>query len=262
MASEELIHLVTGKSSTDHVSSANAGALNAGMVGAGSYALKFGSNLTANMTTANSITIGTGCVLHNGRQFEIEEPKTLTVQSGSQGQKRNDLVVARYKLNQDGTESGSLVVIKGAATSGTPIDPAYNTGSILDGATVSDMPLYRIELNGISVGTPIKLFDFLVPQKEAWDSVSPLFITVPVAVTISGIPGREGASKEVTIGVPQGYKPVAVAGWDNSTYEVSATRLRVTDNTLRIAVFNGWASALSATFNVLVLCARTASIAP
>lgn len=172
MADTQMVHLVTGRAPVDHVSSANVGALNAGIVGPGSYVLNYGDNLVATMPTANSITIGTGCVLHNGRQIEVEQPKTLTVQSGTQGQKRNDLVVVRYTLNQDGTEDGRLVVIKGAAAAGTPVDPAYKTGSILGGAPVSDMPLYRIELNGITVGIPVKLFETLVPQKDAWDSVS------------------------------------------------------------------------------------------
>lgn len=174
MASSEKIHLVTGKAATDHVSSSNAGNLNAGMIGSGSYALKVGDQLKASMATANSITVATGAVLHNGRYVEVEEPTTLTVESGTQGQKRNDLVVVRYTLNSDSTEDASLVVIKGTATTGTAADPSYNKGSILDGASISDMPLYRIPLNGISVGTPVALFETLVPQNDAWDSVYPV----------------------------------------------------------------------------------------
>ena len=171
MASQEKIHLVTGAQPTDHVSSANQGNMYAGMLGTGSYVLNVGDNLEATMKNANTIEINTGTAVHNGRQFDVEAPKSLTVDSGTQGQKRNDLVVIRYSKTED-EENGYLVVLKGTPTTGTPADPSYNTGSIIDGVTTSDMPLYRIELNGVSVGDPVPLFDVMISEDEFRDSVS------------------------------------------------------------------------------------------
>ena len=65
------------------------------------------------------------------------------------------------------------MVLKGTPTTGTPTDPAHNTGSILDGVATHDMPLYRIPLDGITVGTLVPLFNVLKPMKDVWDSLTP-----------------------------------------------------------------------------------------
>ena len=64
-----------------------------------------------------------------------------------------------------------------APTTGTPTDPAVNTTSPLDGGTIYDMPLYRIPLDGIAIGTPVPLFNVLRPMSQLWDSVIPIHFT-------------------------------------------------------------------------------------
>lgn len=162
MASSVKVHLVTGAASEDHVSSANAGSMNAGMVGPGSYVLLVGEKLAARIESANAVVVDTGTAVHNGRQIDVETPATLTIDSGTQGQKRNDLIVLRYTKSGE-YESATLEVIKGTPTASTPSDPSYNKGSILDGATISDMPLYRIPISGITPGTPVQLFVGPIP---------------------------------------------------------------------------------------------------
>lgn len=62
----------------------------------------------------------------------------------------------------------------GTPTTGTPTDPAVNTTSPLDGGTTYDMPLYRIPLDGITIGTPVALFNVLKPMSDVWDSLTPV----------------------------------------------------------------------------------------
>lgn len=168
MASE----LITGFAGTPHVGSDDMGAFQAGILGTGSYVLQTGQQLKATVASANKVTISTGDLVMNGRHVRMATATDLTIQNGTQGQKRNDLIVCRYSKASDGKETATLVVVKGTATSGTATDPAYNTGSILDGASASDMPLYRIPLDGITVGTPVQLFDILTPLKTVGDSVT------------------------------------------------------------------------------------------
>ena len=84
---------------------------------------------------------------------------SLSISNGNQGYKRNDLIVARYTKNSStGVEDCNLVVVRGTATTGTAKDPAVTTGNILNGTDIRhDMPLYRIPLNGLTVGTPVRL---------------------------------------------------------------------------------------------------------
>lgn len=167
------VELITGFAGTPHIGSDDVGAFNAGLVGPGDYALTTGNQLKATMSNANTIAVQSGDAVLNGRHVHLTGTTTATVQSGTQGQKRNDLAVLRYTKNTTtGVETCSIVVLKGTPTTGTPADPAHNTGSILDGVATHDMPLYRIPLDGITVGTLVPLFNVLKPMKDVWDSLT------------------------------------------------------------------------------------------
>lgn len=170
------IELVTGFTGKAHISSLDVAKFNAGALGPGEYVFAGvkDDKLKATMASSNKVHISSGNAMMQGRHFWVDAAGVdLTVQTGTQGQKRNDLVVARYAKNAStGVESVSLVVIKGTPTTGTPADPSYTRGDILNGnALTNDMPLWRIPLNGITVGTPVQLFQEFVSAKDAWDSV-------------------------------------------------------------------------------------------
>ena len=167
------VELITGFAGTPHIGSDDIGAFQAGLVGPGDYALTTGNQLKATMSNANTIAVQSGDAVLNGRHVHLTGTTTATVQSGTQGQKRNDIAVLRYTKNTTtGVETCSIVVLKGTPTTGTPADPAHNTGSILDGVATHDMPLYRIPINGITVGTLVPLFNVLKPMKDVWDSLT------------------------------------------------------------------------------------------
>lgn len=173
------VELITGFAGTPHIGSDDIGAFQAGIVGPGDYALTTGNQLKATMSNANTIAVQSGDAVLNGRHVHLTGTTTATVQSGTQGQKRNDLAVLRYTKNTTtGVETCSLVVLKGTPATGTPADPAHNTGSILDGVATADMPLYRIPLDGITVGTLVPLFNVLKPMKDVWDSLTQRVKTV------------------------------------------------------------------------------------
>lgn len=166
--------LVTGRWGETHVTSAQAGNFNAGIVGDGCYVM---SGLDATMKNANTCHISPGFGSFNGRDFEVPAGGIdLTIDNGTQAQHRNDLVVVRYALEPSSqTESAELVVVKGAPAASEPADPAINEGSILDGDSPVDMPLYRVPLDGISVGDPEPLFEVMPSLAELRDSVSRTF---------------------------------------------------------------------------------------
>ena len=139
------IELVTGFTGKAHISSLDVAKFNAGACGSGEYVFAGvkADKLKATMASANKVHISSGNAMMQGRHFWVDAAGVdLTVQTGTQGQKRNDLVVARYAKNAStGVESVSLVVIKGTPTTGTPADPSYTRGDILNGnALANDMP--------------------------------------------------------------------------------------------------------------------------
>ncbi|WP_347014606.1 hypothetical protein [Bifidobacterium catenulatum] len=168
-----MVELVTGHAGKAHATAEQAAGLNAGILGLDDYVLDVHDKLKITVVSANKVTIGTGELVMQGRHVSQGTPEDLIVTNGSQGQKRNDLIVCRYTKGSQSIESAKLVVVRGKPTTGTPKDPALNTTSPLDGGTIYDMALYRIPLDGIAIGTPVPLFNVLRPMSDVWDSLTP-----------------------------------------------------------------------------------------
>ena len=167
-----MVELVTGHANKAHATAEQAAGLNAGILGLDDYVLNVHDKFKITVVSANKVTIGTGELVMQGRHVSQGTPEDLIVTNGSQGQKRNDLIVCRYAKGSQSVESAKLVVVRGTPTTGTPTDPAVNTTSPLDGGTTYDMPLYRIPLDGITIGTPVPLFNVLKPMSDVWDSLT------------------------------------------------------------------------------------------
>ena len=167
-----MVELVTGHAGKAHATAEQAAGLNAGILGLDDYVLDVHDKFKLTVVSANKVTIGTGELVMQGRHVSQGTPEDLIVTNGSQGQKRNDLIVCRYAKGSQNIESAKLVVVRGTPTTGTPTDPAVNTTSPLDGGTTYDMPLYRIPLDGITIGTPVPLFNVLKPMSDVWDSLT------------------------------------------------------------------------------------------
>lgn len=146
--------IVDGMTGTKHISSDDLAALNTATVGKADCVLEYGDDFALTMASANSATLGTGVGMVGGKRFWNQAATSLTIQSGAQGQKRNDLVVARYAKTSAGIESITPVVIKGTPSADTAADPEV---------TANDLKLWRIPLDGINAGAPVKLFDTVAP---------------------------------------------------------------------------------------------------
>lgn len=185
--------IVDGMTGTAHISSDDLAALNTATVGKADCVLEYGDDFALTMASANSATLGTGVGMVGGKRFWNQAAVSLTVQSGTQGQKRNDLVVARYTKTSAGIESITPVVIKGTPTTGTAADPEV---------TANDLKLWRIPLDGINAGAPVKLFETVEPlaslgQTSYAVSSSDPRISVDVCTACGGIvfmAGRINAS--------------------------------------------------------------------
>lgn len=148
------MNIITGYTGEPHITSAQDRAAHQGIIGEGSCILNVGNKLAAEVVSANEVRIRDGILSHQGC-FGIVEAgtyDTLTIANGTQGMLRHDLIVCRYEKNTGtNVESLSLVVLQGAASASNPADPAYNTGDIQDGDSPVDMPLYRVNIDGITI---------------------------------------------------------------------------------------------------------------
>ena len=168
--------LVTGVAGHPHIDGDDIASLMTGLIGPDDCVLATGEGLPARMETSNTLSLGTGDLLMQGRHVRFASSSTVGVESGTPGMKRNDLLVCRYMKASDGVETASLVVLKGTPTSGTPQDPAWEHSRIIEGATTADMPLYRIPLDGITVQTLQPVFTTMDPIGKVGNGSKPRMV--------------------------------------------------------------------------------------
>ena len=164
------IELVDGKAGVSHISSEDKAIIHQAKFGKSDMVFDWGDVLKCTMGSANKATIGTGCASIQGLDWHITSAESVTISNGSQGMKRNDIICAHYhRDSKTGNELVELVVLKGSPNATAAADPAIPSGKILSGAVDAYMPLWRVPLNGITVGTPVRLF---TPRGALWDSVT------------------------------------------------------------------------------------------
>lgn len=157
----------------DHITASQLGRIVEGVAGKGRYVLPTLNQMTAEMQTANKVRVGTGDLVMDGRVVTNEAAVDLTVESGTSGYKRNDLVVCRYTKNAStGVENFAAEVVKGTPTTGTAADPKVTEGDISSGSASAVMPLWRIPLNGITPGAPVRIAPVASTLRALGDSVS------------------------------------------------------------------------------------------
>lgn len=154
------MRIMTGKTGTPHVTSQQFRQLVEGTVGQGSYILTSGENLEPELSSNNLLKIRSGMMSHHGNLsvVDIGTYDEVTIQSGTQGMKRIDLVVNRYTKNEEtGLEDNEWVVIMGTPVATDPVAPAYTEGNLQEGDLVDDCPVYEVHLDGINVTEVVKL---------------------------------------------------------------------------------------------------------
>ena len=163
------IELVDGKAGVAHISSEDKAIIHQAKFSKSDVVFDWGDAFKCTMGSANKATIGTGCASIQGLDWHITAAESVTISNGSQGMKRNDIICAHYHRDfSTGVEKVELVVLKGTPNATAAVDPTIPSGKILSGAVDAYMPLWRIPLNGITVGTPVRLF---TPRGGLWDSV-------------------------------------------------------------------------------------------
>ena len=148
------MNIITGYRGEPHVSSQQERDVNIGIFGSGTYIVNLGSNMAATVISANEVQIADGLVIADGCSAEIAKgmSESVTIENGTQGMQRIDLIVVRYTKNSStAVEDMQLAVITGTPATASPSVPAYTTGSIANGDTLVEFPLYKVNIDGISI---------------------------------------------------------------------------------------------------------------
>lgn len=240
--------IITGYTGTKHITAADDAGLMKGILGADDYVLNAGNTFEATMTSSTEIQIASGELVMQGRHARIDSGyETLTIDNGTQGTLRNDLVVARYSIDATtGIESIGLAVIKGTeianSKTAVAVDPVYNTGNIDSGET-RDFPLYRIKLNEITVESVDKLFSPVVAYAghehsmeditETPAKVRAFFNTNPVLLWENDNPTHDFGDETVQL-----FTAEEISGGSFQIYGLYLVVFRIlTTNTRKICAF-------------------------
>lgn len=148
------MNIITGYKGTPHINAQQDRDINSAIFTDGVYILNVGSKMSATIVSANEVTIADGLIIAQGCAAEIARgtSESMTIDNGTQGQLRKDLIVLRYtKDASTGVEDMALAVIKGTPAASNPATPAYTSGSIADGDTLAEFPIYTVNLSGITI---------------------------------------------------------------------------------------------------------------
>lgn len=117
------MNIITGYRGEPHVSSQQERDVNIGIFGSGTYIVNLGSNMAATVISANEVQIADGLVIAEGCSAEIAKgmSESVTIENGTQGMQRIDLIVVRYTKNSStAVEDMQLAVITGTPATASP----------------------------------------------------------------------------------------------------------------------------------------------
>lgn len=161
--------VIDGLAGDLHVTAEQIVDVNIGTYGGDDYVISTGQELAAELISNNKLRIFDGVMVYGGIRdvVSVNEYHDVTIENGSQGMNRNDIVVRHY-VKDEVTEyvSAEFIVIKGTPVDGTAVDPEVDVTDIRAGALTHDMKLYRVKLEGLNVVAVEPLFDVLMPMSK------------------------------------------------------------------------------------------------
>lgn len=144
-----------------HITETQIGLANQATFGPDDYVLGGGRESEAQVLTNNSIRIFDAVYCIQGRRDVIPASgyTDVTIANGTQGMNRNDIIVRRYRKDESSEiESTEYAVIKGTPNAGEALDPEVTIGDIRTGATLHEMKLYRVKIEGLNITAVEPLF--------------------------------------------------------------------------------------------------------
>lgn len=252
--------IITGYRAEAHITAQQDRNVNIGIFGDGTMILAVGSEMEATIISANEVQIADGTLVAQGCTAEIAYGTTesLTITSGTQDMYRTDLIVARYtKDSGTGVESMALVVIEGTPASSSPVTPSYTSGSIAGGDTTVDFPLYKVNIDGITIDSVDCLVD-IVSIKDDCDSKSIVANTKWLGTLTADSNGAIDATIDISSAIPTGYKAIAVLERSSGSYAYNFYSCYLASSTtVKVQLIQRPGSSVtSASPSVVVLCTR------
>lgn len=239
-----MVHLITGYAGTEHITSADDGSFNAAFFGEGQNVMQIGNQFSASIINNNTVRILDGDGLMYGRHFRIPKNtyEDVTIKTGEAGKNRIDIICVEYSKNaSSGIESTAIKVIEGTPAV-SAVQPTPTNGNILNGATLNQMPLYKVEVEDVVLKKVTKLFT-TIPTYKALAEQAAADFAAKIDEKVANLATKEDvktAKSEVqrAASTAQGTADTAVtkANAAQSTADTAVTKANAAQNTANNAM--------------------------
>lgn len=155
--------IVTGYTGEAHVTSDDMSAFQAGLVGIGDFALTNGSDFTATAISGDEIQLTKAEIVIQGTHARVEGDEVLTLDAGTAGMYRCDLVVARYSKTAEGVESVDVDVVTGTPGTQADVLPELTQEDIRSGGETREVALFKVQLYGYTIESIEKVITTVDP---------------------------------------------------------------------------------------------------
>lgn len=198
--------LMDGYADGPHITEAQTGIANQGLYGPDDYVLDEGKKAEAQILTNNSVRVFDATFVIQGRRdvMAANAYADVTIANGEQGMYRNDIIVRKYEKDEmKEIENTSFDVIKGTPSSGVATDPEIPTGDIRTGATMHNMALYRVKLEGLNIVALEPMFKVLYNMADIKKELESLNGNMPIIVPFT-VPAFQASTPSQKIKVDLG----------------------------------------------------------
>ena len=193
-----------------------------GTWGSGGYILQTGQMLEPQVQSSNEIRIRDGALMVQGAlsTVKVNSYDPVTIQNGTQGMKRIDLICWQYTYDaEQDVESADWVVIQGTPAETDPQQPAYTDGDIQQGDSPVQVPVFAVELDGINVTGVTTLLPTAPTLEELNDKLDEKIIVQRYSNRIN-VSNGQNSYTAINVNIPDGYTIIGI-----STYAEHATTL-------------------------------------
>ena len=143
--------IITAHTGVKHITSDDAASLHQAIIGSNDYLLSDNpEDFKAVMLNADTIQMPEAEVVVQGTHIRILNTDKVKIEAGQNGLKRIDIIAVCYEKSENGVEAAELKVVKGEAGT-SPAVPLLNQSDIRNGGLYHEMPLFRVDINGVSV---------------------------------------------------------------------------------------------------------------
>lgn len=216
------MELVTGRKGSAHITSQQDRMKHQGTWGSGAYILQTGQMLEPQVQSSNEIWIRDGALMVQGAlgTVKVNSYDPVTIQNGTQGMKRIDLICWQYTYDaEQDVESAEWVVIQGTPAETDPQQPAYTDGDIQQGDSPVQVPVFAVELDGINVTGVTTLLPTAPTLEELNDKLDEKIIVQRYSNRIN-VSNGQNSYTAINVNIPDGYTIIGI-----STYAEHATTL-------------------------------------